>query len=174
MSVQQQAMIPAGPREVYAILADAGALCALSGMGGTAGRAEGAEFSAFDGAICGRQVELVPGARMVQAWRFSRWAPGIYTIVRFTLEAIPGHGPGGPADSGTLLRVEQCGYPEEADADGCHETWHDHLNSGWVQFYLTPLARHFESQAASARAAAEAEIKSLAQAAHAGGTPHDA
>jgi hypothetical protein len=76
MSVQQQATIPASPREVYAILADAGALCALSAMGGEAGSAEGEQFSAFNGAICGRQVELVPGARMVQAWRFARWAPG--------------------------------------------------------------------------------------------------
>jgi hypothetical protein len=166
MSVQQQAIIPACPREVFAILADAGAVSALSGMGGKAGIAEGEEFTAFDGAICGRQVELVPGVRMVQAWRFSRWAPGIYTIVRFTLEPVPGRGPGGPGDDGTLLRVEQAGYPDEADADGCHETWHDHLNWGWVAFYLTPLARHFESQAAGARAAAAQEIESLAQAMH--------
>jgi len=174
MSVQQQAMIPAGPREVYAILADAAALCALSGMGGKAGESEGAEFSAFDGVICGRQVELVPGARLVQAWRFSRWAPGIYTIVRFTLEASPGRGPGGPADNGTLLRVEQAGYPDEADAGGCHETWHDHLSAGWVEFYLAPLARHFEAQAASARAAAADEIASLAHAMNPAGTLRDA
>lgn len=173
MSVQQQAEIPASPREVYDILADAAALCALSGMGGKAGDCEGAEFSAFNGVICGRQVELVPGARLVQAWRFARWAPGIYTIVRFTLEAIPGRGPGGPGDDGTLLRVEQAGYPDEADTGGCHETWHDHLSEGWVEFYLTPLARHFEAQAASARAAAADEIEALAQAVHPAGTRRD-
>jgi hypothetical protein len=174
MSVQQQAMIPAGPREVYAVLADAGALSALSGMAGKAGSAEGAEFSAFDEAILGRQVELVPGVRMVQAWRFSGWAPGIYTIVRFTLEAVPGQGPGGPGDNGTLLRVEQGGYPDEADALGCHDRWHDHLSEGWLKFYLTPLARHFEAQAASARAAADQEIEALAQARHVAGAPRNA
>ena len=41
MSIHQQVTIPASAREIYAILADAAALCALSGMGGTAGRAEG-------------------------------------------------------------------------------------------------------------------------------------
>jgi hypothetical protein len=174
MSVQQQAMIPAGPREVYAVLADACALSALSGMGGEAATVEGAEFSAFNGAIRGRQVELVPGARIVQAWRFSRWAPGIYTIVRLTLEAVPGRGPGGPGDNGTLLRVEQAGYPDEADADGCHETWHDHLSWGWPAFYLSPLARHFEAQAASARAAAEQQVEALAQASRPAGAPRNA
>ena len=94
--------------------------------------------------------------------------------MRFTLEAIPDGGPGGAGDNGTLLRVEQVGYPDEADAGGCHETWHDHLTEGWQMFYLGPLTRHFEAQATSARAAAAAEIESLAQAAHPAGAPGNA
>ena len=37
MSITQQALITAGPAKVYAILADADALSALSGMGGVPG-----------------------------------------------------------------------------------------------------------------------------------------
>jgi activator of HSP90 ATPase len=162
MGIHQQAMIDAYPREVYEVLADAAALSALSGMSGTAGRAAGEEFTAFDGHVTGRQVELAPGTRIVQAWRFPVWEPGIYTLVRFTLAAEPA----GPASaSRTLLRIDQQGEPAGADTLGCHLTWHDHLSEGWLMFYLSPLARHFEAQAASARAAAVAEIESLAAAA---------
>jgi hypothetical protein len=35
-------------------------------MPGMAGRSAGEEFSAFDGHVTGRQIELVPGERIVQ------------------------------------------------------------------------------------------------------------
>ena len=79
MSITQQALIAADPARVYAVLADAEALSALSGMGGVPGRSAGEEFSAFDGHVTGRQIELVPAERVVQAiapgrgsWFFSR------------------------------------------------------------------------------------------------------
>ncbi len=55
MSIQQQAMIDADPAQVYAVLADAEALSALSGMSGAAGRSAGETFSAFDGHVTGRR-----------------------------------------------------------------------------------------------------------------------
>ncbi len=82
MSIQQQAMIDADPAQVYAVLADAGALSALSGMSGVAGRSAGEEFSAFDGHVTGRQIELVPGEPIVQTWRFPVWESGTCSIVR--------------------------------------------------------------------------------------------
>jgi activator of HSP90 ATPase len=128
MSIQQQAMIPASPAQVYAVLADADALSALSGMGGVPGRSAGEAFSAFDGHVTGRQIELVPGERIVQAWRFPAWAPGKYSVVCFTLTA--------EAD-GTRLVIDQHGEPED---------WHDHIDTNWPTFYLTPLTAHFSLQ----------------------------
>jgi carbon monoxide dehydrogenase subunit G len=61
MSIHQQTTIPADPQQVYAVLANAEALSALSGMPGRAAGHEGEEFSAFDGHVVGRQIELVPG-----------------------------------------------------------------------------------------------------------------
>jgi activator of HSP90 ATPase len=131
MSIRQQAMIPADPAQVYALLADAEALSALSGMTGVAGRAEGEEFSAFEGHVIGRQIELVPRERIVQTWRFPLWEPGAHSIVRFTLAA---------EDGGTRLVIDQHGEPDE---------WHDHIDANWPTFYITPLARHFSAQAAA-------------------------
>lgn len=129
MSIHQQVTIPAGPEQVYAVLADANALSALSGMTGTPGRVAGEEFAAFDGNVTGRQIELVPGARIVQAWRFPRWQEGVYSIVRFTLAA---------GEGGTLLTLDQYGEPED---------WHDHVDTNWPTFYLTPLTEHFCGEA---------------------------
>ena len=109
MSIHQQATIPADPEQVYQVLADARALSALSGMGGRTARAAGEEFAAFDGNVTGRQIELVPGIRIVQAWRFPRWEPGQYSLVTFTLAATGG---------GTSLSTDQHGEPED---------WRDHL-----------------------------------------------
>ena len=140
MSIHQLATIPASPAQVYAVLADPGALSALSGMSGEAGRSEGEEFSAFDGNVTGRQIDLVPDQRVVQAWRFPSWEPGRYSIVRFTLATV---------DGGTRLVIDQNGEPDEPDAGGCHRTWHDHLDANWPTFYLTPLTRHFAALAGS-------------------------
>jgi activator of HSP90 ATPase len=128
MSIQQQVTIPADPAQVYAVLADAEALSALSGMSGAVGQSAGEEFSAFDGHVTGRQIELVPGERIVQTWRFPVWEPGTYSIVRFTLAAEAG---------GTRLVIDQHGEPE---------AWHDHVDANWPTFYLTPLTRHFTPQ----------------------------
>jgi activator of HSP90 ATPase len=130
MSIHQQTTIPADPERVYAVLADARALSALSGMSGTAGETDGEAFSAFDGNVTGRQIELRPGERVAQAWRFPRWQEGVYSIVSFTLA---------PAEGGTLLTVDQHGEPED---------WHDHIDANWPTFYLRPLTEHFSATAA--------------------------
>jgi activator of HSP90 ATPase len=125
MSIRQQLMIPAQPAQVYDVLVDAAALSALCGKSGEAGRAEGDAFTAFDGFVVGRQVELVPAVRLVQAWRFPAWDAGTYSIVQFSLGAEQG---------GTRLVIDQHGEPAD---------WHDHLEANWPTFYLTPLATHF-------------------------------
>jgi activator of HSP90 ATPase len=81
----------------------------------------GGEFAMFGGYISGRQVELVPNVRIVQAWRTGTWGPGIYSIARFAF--VP-HG------SGTLLTFDQTGFPKgEAE----------HLAEGWKSNYWQPL-----------------------------------
>jgi activator of HSP90 ATPase len=84
----------------------------------------------YDGHVVGRQIELVPGERLVQAWRFPVWEPGRYSIVRFSLVAENG---------GTRLILDQHGEPDD---------WHDHVDANWPTFYLTPLAEHFSAAVA--------------------------
>jgi uncharacterized protein YndB with AHSA1/START domain len=91
---------------------------------------EGARFSLFGDRVEGRQIELVPGERVVQAWRFGSahpdvWEPGVYSIVRFTLK---------PEGDGTRFVIDHTGIPPE---------WADHIESGYPTFYEAPLTRYF-------------------------------
>ncbi len=83
----------------------------------------GGAFSAFGGYVTGRQIELVAGQRIVQAWRAGSWAPGAYSIARFELS---------PQGAGTKLEFEHAGFPQ-GDAE--------HLLAGWKGNYWEPLAK---------------------------------
>ncbi|HEY2856253.1 MAG TPA: SRPBCC domain-containing protein [Gemmatimonadaceae bacterium] len=85
----------------------------------------GGTFALFGGHILGRHIELVPGTRVVQAWRTSGWPVGLYSIARFELAS---------ADGGTKLSFDHTGFPK---GDGAH------LANGWYLNYWTPMEKHF-------------------------------
>ena len=55
------------------------------------------------------------------------WAPGIFSVVRFTLP---------PAPEGTRLVIDHAGIPPE---------WEEHIEGGYPTFYADPLARYFSA-----------------------------
>ncbi len=89
---------------------------------------EGGAFSLFDGHIIGRIVELVPGKRIVEAWRVVDWPAGVYSIARFDLE---------PKGAGTQLSFDHIGFPA-----GLKE----HLASGWREHYWEALNTYFRGR----------------------------
>jgi activator of HSP90 ATPase len=130
MLIHLQGTIDAAPQAVYDVLTDGRKFAAATAMPAKLSDREGDAFSLFDGRIEGRQIELVPGRRIVQAWRFgdrhpSPWEPGVYSIVRFTLI--------GQASS-TRLTIDHGAVPPE---------WHEHISSGYPDFYFRPLERYF-------------------------------
>ncbi len=126
MSIHQEVVIPASPDRVFAALTTSTQFTEASG-----GRiaeisaSDGGVFSLFGGVIHGRQIELVSGARLVQAWRVKMWEPGVYSLVRFTLSA---------EGTGTKLVLDHSGFP-----DGQQE----HLAAGWGTNYWEPLTKYF-------------------------------
>jgi uncharacterized protein YndB with AHSA1/START domain len=90
MPIHQEAIIDAAPEQVYAVLTDGAKFAAATGMPAQLSDREGEAFMLFGGRVEGRQIELVPGRRVVQAWRFGAahpepWDAGVYSVVRFTL-----------------------------------------------------------------------------------------
>lgn len=83
----------------------------------------GGAFSLFGGIIMGRNVELVPEARVVQAWRVAYWPKGVYSIARFELVE---------QGAATKIVFDHTGFPK-GDAES--------LASGWKAHYWEPLAK---------------------------------
>jgi uncharacterized protein YndB with AHSA1/START domain len=130
VSVHQQALVAAPPQQVFKLLTDGAMFTAATGQPADITDREGDPFSVFSGRVEGRQIELVPGQRVVQAWRFgaehpSPWEPGVYSTVRFQLE---------PAGDGTRLVIDHTGIPDE---------WVEHISSGYPTFYQDPITKFF-------------------------------
>ncbi len=130
MSIYQEVSFKAKPEEIYELLTNGAKFGEVTGQPGKGGGAEGAYFQLFGDWLQGRQIELVPNERIVQAWRFMDWDPGVYSIVRFTLT---------PDNGGTKLVLEQVGVPEVV---------HEHVRTNWDGFYFDPMAAHFEGRLA--------------------------
>jgi activator of HSP90 ATPase len=113
----------ASPQRIYEALLDSKQFAAFSGMPAEIDPKEGGAFSMFGGMIVGRNVELIPNQRIVQAWRPTHWDPGVYSIVRFELK---------PRDPETMLVLDHTGFPEGE---------FDHLEWGWNNHYGEPLKK---------------------------------
>jgi activator of HSP90 ATPase len=133
-AIHQEVMFKASSKRVYDALTDAQQFQKvelLTGMSGLdlAGKPAaissevGGAFSLFGAYIVGRQIELVPEKRIVQAWRVTSWQPGVYSIARFELTEQ------GPA---TKLVFDHTGFPAGTG---------EHLAAGWKAHYWEPLEK---------------------------------
>jgi Activator of Hsp90 ATPase homolog 1-like protein len=75
--------------------------------------------------IYGRNVELIPNERVIQALR--RYRLGVYSIARFELKK---------QGSGTRVTLDHTGFPEGS---------YDHLYVGWKGHYWEPLRKYLRS-----------------------------
>jgi|ERR1700730_10089321 activator of HSP90 ATPase len=124
-SIHHEVVFKAVPKRVYEALMDAAQFSKLSG-GAPAeiSHEAGGAFSCFGGHVVGRNLELMPNQRIVQAWRAVNWDDGVFSIVRFELK---GQG------SETRVVFDQTGFPEEQ---------REHLEGGWQANYWEPLRKY--------------------------------
>jgi activator of HSP90 ATPase len=123
-TIHQEVNFNASLQRVYEALLDAKQFGAFSGRPAEINREAGGAFSLFGGHIIGRNLELIPNQRIVQAWRVVTWPEGAYSIARFELK---------PQGAGTLLVFDHIGFPEGL---------HDHLAEGWEQNYWSLLKKY--------------------------------
>ena len=122
--IHQEVTFKASPAVLYEALLSGKEFTAISGAPAEISREVGGPWSAFWGLILGRNVELVPNQRIVQAWRSKDWPEGTYSIVKFELRA-----------EGPMVRVvlDHVGFPEGKA---------EHLASGWQKHYWEPLQKY--------------------------------
>jgi activator of HSP90 ATPase len=124
-SIHQEVVFNASRARVYEAIMDAKQFSRLTGgQAAEINRAAGGAFSLFGARIKGRNVELVPDARIVQAWRSEGWERGIYSIARFELVA---------QGSATRLVFDHTGFPTGQA---------ERLATGWKSHYWDPLAKY--------------------------------
>jgi activator of HSP90 ATPase len=87
-------------------------------------RENGGGFVVFGGHIEGRQIELIPNERIVQAWRVVTWDAGLFSIARFVFIE---------QGAGTKIVFDHSGFPIGQA---------DHLAEGWKSNYWEPLEKY--------------------------------
>ncbi len=118
--------IPASPEEIYQAWLDSLAHSEMTGAAANMSEQIGAEVSAWDGYISGRNLELVPGERIVQSWRTSEFADEHGdSVITILLEE---------ADEGTLLTLEHSNVPDEQRS---------YEEGGWEENYFEPMVVYF-------------------------------
>jgi uncharacterized protein YndB with AHSA1/START domain len=134
-AIHQEVAFSASPKRVYDALTETSQFDKVIEIGGSKKSNSlgteptqisteiGGPFVLFGGHIIGRHVELVPGRRIVQAWRVVDWEQGVYSIVRFELKE---------SGTGTRILFDHTGFPAGLGA---------HLADGWNGHYWDPLRK---------------------------------
>jgi uncharacterized protein YndB with AHSA1/START domain len=84
-TIKQRVKLKADPATVYDLLADSRKLTALTGRQAIISRKIGGTFTIGESDVTGINVDLVPGRRIVQAWRHRRFPEGIFSMAAVTL-----------------------------------------------------------------------------------------
>jgi activator of HSP90 ATPase len=119
--IRQSVMFKTTPHEVYEALMDSRKHAKFTGGAAKISRKVGGEIMAYDGYITGRNLELAPDQKIVQAWHASEWPAGHMSKVTFKLSPVPG---------GTRLSFTHSGVPEK---------FVDAIRQGWIHSYWTPM-----------------------------------
>jgi activator of HSP90 ATPase len=125
-TLQQKVRFRASPIEVYEMLMDSRKHRSLSGMPAKISKKVGGRFTAWGPHISGFNLALLPGRKIVQAWRATGWWPDHYSIAIFDIKKIRG---------GSRLEFTQVGVPPNR--------YSGHYR-GWIEAYWTPMKEIFE------------------------------
>lgn len=115
-TIKQRVKLRASPADVYDLLADSRKHTAVTGRKATISRKIGGTFSTTDDDVTGVNVDLVPGKRIVQAWRHRKFPDGVYSMAAVTLTPTP--------DGGTELVLTHRGVPKDLIPE-TERTWRE-------------------------------------------------
>lgn len=126
-TIHQEIVFNVSPNRIYEALTNSELFSQVTGGAPTEiSREDGGSFSCFGGMIVGRNIELIPDQRIVQAWRAGNWEEGVYSIVKFELKE--------ENSSETRLIFDHTGIPEGQGP---------HLEAGWNENYWKLLKTYF-------------------------------
>jgi activator of HSP90 ATPase len=119
--IKQVVKFPISPGTLYEILLDSNKHSVFTQSQAVIDPTVGGTFSVYDGYAEGKNIELIPGQKIVQSWRANDWPDNIYSTVTFSFKSLP---------QGTELTFTQVDIPTDYEAD---------VAQGWQDFYWQPL-----------------------------------
>jgi activator of HSP90 ATPase len=128
-SVKVSAVIPASAKEIYSAWLSAKGHSAMTGSAAKATARVGCRFTAWDGYIEGKNLELVPPSLIVQAWRTSDFpddAPDSRLEIALS-----------EAKGGARITLTHTDIPS-GQAKG--------YKQGWIDFYFKPMKGYFSKK----------------------------
>jgi uncharacterized protein YndB with AHSA1/START domain len=125
--IKQSVTIGASPKRVYEALMNEKKHAKFSGAKAVISRKVGGAFSCYGDYLGGFNVDLVPGKRIVQAWRSNGWPKGTFSIATFALAKAKG--------GKTKLTFTQVGVPASSLKG---------IGKGWQIYYWKPLKAFLE------------------------------
>lgn len=128
-TIEQTVFFEATPEEVYDALLDPKKHSEFTGSPAATSAKKGATFTAWEGYITGKNLELVKGKKIVQDWRTTEF-PDDYPFSRLELTLTAKKG-------GTELKMVHSKVPADQVAE---------YTGGWKSAYWDPLKEYFAQQ----------------------------
>lgn len=128
-SLKQVVLLPCGPKRAYDLLMVGRLHAAFTGDKASISTKKDGLCSAYDGYIEARNVELVPGKKIVQAWRTSEWPEGWWSTATWTFAL---------AREGTRMTFVQTRIPTDK---------FESIKSGWIEHYWDKMKAYLAKSA---------------------------
>ena len=128
-TIKQKTIVHATPDEVYEVFMDAKKHSAVTGSKATCNPKVGGKFTAWDGYISGKNLELEKGKKIVQEWITTEWPDGyLPSRLELTFTKVKG---------GTEISMVHSNVPAEQADD---------YKEGWTDFYWKSLQEYFKKR----------------------------
>lgn len=122
-------IIPAKPDKVYNAWLSSSEHTAFTGSEALIDAKADGNFSAWDGYITGKTLELEPFRRIVQSWRTTEFPEGSEdSRLEILLEETGG---------GTKITLNHSDIPDGQGGE---------YRSGWIDYYFEPMKRYFSKR----------------------------
>ena len=126
INFEVSAEIAASPQQIYEAWLDSVQHAAMTGGEALVSNKEGDSFKAWDGYIQGKNIELLPGVKIVQHWRTSEFDDSDDdSLLEVMFEA---------RQDGTIVRIRHSNLPEHGMQ----------YKQGWVDNYFIPMEEYFK------------------------------
>jgi activator of HSP90 ATPase len=128
-TIKQNVSVPATPEEVYEAFIDPKKHSKFTGSKATCDPKVGGKFTAWDGYISGKNLQLEPAKKILQEWQTTDWPEGQPpSTLELTLKKT---------GTGTQIIMKHSGVPADQAADTAQ---------GWIDWYWEPLKKYFKKQ----------------------------